>query len=68
MKTPKRDNTTANSRDRCSCERRSWTVVRIDLPLAIDPVSPRQSRLDNVRHCLIRLLFHFRRRRLSMYQ
>ena len=56
----------ANSRNRCNCRRKSWTVVRIDLPLATDPVSPRLSRLTNVRYCLIRLLFCFCRRRLSM--
>ena len=52
-----RDKTTANSRDRCSYECRCWIVVLIDLPLATDPVSPRPSRLANVRYCLTRLRF-----------
>ena len=57
MSTPRRDKATANSRDRCNCRRKSWIVLRIDLPLATDPVSPRPSRLANVRYCLIRLPF-----------
>ena len=59
ISTPRCDKTTANSRDRRSCRRKSWIVMRIDLPLATDPVSPRPSRLANVRYCLIRL-FLFR--------
>ena len=55
MSTPMRDKTTVNSRDRCTYECRSWIVVRIDLPIATDPVSPRPSRLANMRYCLIRL-------------
>ena len=49
----RRNGTTANSRDRCSYERRGLIVVRIDLPLAIEPVSPRPSRLANMKHCRI---------------
>ena len=57
MNTARRGNTSANNPDRCSCEHRSWIVVRIDLPLATDPVFPSPSRLANVRYCLIRLVF-----------
>ena len=59
MKMPRRDNPTANSRDRRSYEFRNWTVVQTDLPLATDAVSVRTSRLANVHYCLIRLLFLF---------
>ena len=55
ISTPRCDKTTANSRDRCSCECRSWIVGRIYLPLATDPVSPRPSMLANARYCIIRL-------------
>ena len=66
MSTPRRDKATANSRDRCSCRRKSWIVLRIDLPLATEPVSPRPSRLANVRYCFIRLPFILEcRRRIS---
>ena len=50
------DESTANSRNRCSSEYKRLIVVRIDLPLATDPVSPNPSRLANLRHCLIPLL------------
>ena len=47
-----RDNPTANSRDRCSHKYMSLIVVRIDLPLHTDPVSPSPSRLTNLKYCL----------------
>ena len=53
---PRRDNTIANSRNRCSYECRSWIVMRIDLPLATYPVSQRPFGLANVRFCPIHFL------------
>ena len=57
MNTPRRDNRAAKSRERCSYKHMSSIVLRIDHPLATDPVSPCPSRLDNVRYCLICLVF-----------
>ena len=37
MDAPRRDDPTANSRDKYSYECWCWIVVRIDLPLATDP-------------------------------
>ena len=55
MSTPRRYNITANSRDRYGYECRCWIVLRINIPTATDPVSPRQSRSANVKYCLISL-------------
>ena len=55
VSTLRRYKTTANSRDRYSNECRNWKAVRIDHLLSTEPVSPRPSRLANVRYCLSHL-------------
>ena len=58
INTPRRDNPTANRTEKLSHECKRWIVVGIDLPLAMDRVSPRPSRLANVKYWLVRLALY----------